>query len=250
MMKLRIATYNIAAGLSCGYFQKKDYRISADIIKGIDADIIGLNEVGKPLPKDITDHAEFIANHCGYKHFIFGQATLYGNSPYGNAILSKFPIEKSDVYQIKERKQILPGIYEPRCIISSHILCGITIRIICTHLGLFHDEQKRGINQICDIAKQENIPTIFMGDLNTCCNERILKPIKELVKDVCEIRNADTKTFPSNNPRTRLDYIFVTDDIRVNNVYTVKKIGSDHLPLVTEIEINCTHKRYNRHKKG
>ena len=131
-MKLKIATYNIAAGLNGDYFKKKNYYISADIIKHINADIIGLNEVGKPLPKEIEDHTRFIARHCGYENYIFGEAAIYRSYPYGNAILSRYPIDKSEVFPIKRHRQLLPGIYEPRCVLTANILCEKPIRIICT----------------------------------------------------------------------------------------------------------------------
>ena len=236
-MKLKIATYNIAAGLYGDYFKKKDYYISADIIKHINADIIGLNEVGKPLPKEIEDHTRFIAQHCGYENYIFGEAAIYRSYPYGNAILSKYPIDKPQVFQIKRHKQLLPGIYEPRCVLTANILCEKPLRIICTHLGLFPDEQKQGILKVCEVVKSEKIPTVFMGDLNTISVSSILAPVRKLLRDACEIRHDSLKTYPAGKPNRKLDYIFVTEDIIVNNVYTVQKVGSDHLPLAAEIEI-------------
>lgn len=236
-MKLKIATYNIAAGLSSGYFKKKNYYKAADVIKSIDADIITLNEVGKPLPKFIKAHADFIADYCGYKYFIFAKATTYGAFPYGNAVLSKYPIEHSEVYPLKKFVQLLPGIYEPRCILSVKISGEKPVRIICTHLGLFPDEQKMGLLKVSQIVNISDIPTVFMGDLNISKNKKMFTPIKSILKDACEMHGVTLKTYPSVKPRKRLDYIFVTDDISVRDIHVVTEIASDHLPLVAEISI-------------
>ncbi len=236
-MNLKIATYNIAAGLSNGYFKKKNYYKAADVIKSINADIITLNEVGKPLPDFIKEHTDFIANHCGYKYFIFAKATTYRAFPYGNAVLSKYPIESSEIYPIKKFVQLLPGIYEPRCILSVKISSEKPVRIICTHLGLFPDEQKMGLLKVSQLVKASEIPTVFMGDLNISNNNKMFTPIKSILKDACEMHGITLKTYPSFKPRKRLDYIFVTENISVTDVKVVNNIASDHLPLVAKIII-------------
>lgn len=238
-MDLTVATYNIAAGLSNGYFRKKDYYKAAEVIKSINADIIALNEVGKALPKHIEDHTAFLASYCEYKYFGFAKATSFGAYPYGNAILSKFPIDNLTVTPIKKFIHIAPGIYEPRCIFTVEVLCENKniIRVICTHFGLFPDEQRLGLNKVIDEIKNSKTPTIFMGDLNISKNNRVINSIRNLLTDVCVKSNKSVNTFPAKKPRKRLDYIFVSDNIEVIDVHTVKVVASDHLPLVAKISL-------------
>ncbi len=236
-MTLTVATYNIAAGLSNGYFRKKNYYKSADVIKAIDADIISLNEVGKPLPAFIKEHTSFIARYCGYKYYTFAKATSFGTFPYGNAILSRYPIENLTVTPIKKFVHIAPGIYEPRCILSGEIKCENTLRVICTHLGLLPDEQKLGLNKVAEQIRASKIPTVFMGDLNINGDKNIIRPIKNILTDVCDSYGNSVKTFPAKKPKKRLDYIFVSDNINIEDVHAVKAIASDHLPLVARITI-------------
>ncbi|MBQ3969315.1 MAG: endonuclease/exonuclease/phosphatase family protein [Clostridia bacterium] len=239
-MKLKTATYNIAAGLSGGYFKPKDYLKAADVIKRIDADVIALNEVGKPLPDHISEHTEFLANRCGYKYYFFAKAASYRSFPYGNAVLSKFPIDSANVIPLKKFKQILPGIYEPRCILTAEILSHIPFRIICTHLGLFPDEQKLGILKAAEIAGTSQLPTVLMGDLNISGNKNMFVPFKNILNDVCDLHGVTLKTFPAHKPQKRLDYIFVSNNITVENVEVVSEIASDHLPLVAFLDIQKT----------
>ena len=235
-LKLKIATYNICAGSSDGYFKKKNYYKATEVIASVNADVIALNEVGKKLPPYIKDHAAFIANECGYKYFHFACAASFGNFPYGNAILSKYPISRYSEIPIKIFDSKLPAIYEPRCILCTHIDSDIPIRVICTHLGLFRDEQRKGIRIVSELIKTSNMPTVFMGDMNINGDQSLITETFGLkLIDVCAARNSHIKTYPSANPKKRLDYIFLSEDIEPTNVYAVNTTASDHLPLVADI---------------
>ncbi len=238
-MQLKVATYNIRAGVSDGYFKKKNYYKAARAISSIDADIVALNEVGKHVPKEIKEHAGFIAEQCGYPYHHFAQATTFGSFPYGNAILSKYPIEKLSVVPVKKFVQILPGIYEPRCILSAHVHAGVPLRVICTHLGLMPDEQRLGIKKVAELVEASSVPTVFMGDMNIDGSRPIITDKLGLrLHDACVLTNTHPVTYPSARPRKRLDYIFVSEGIEVCGIYTANVIASDHLPLVAEINIH------------
>ena len=237
-MDIRVATYNIRAGLSDGYFRKKNYLKAADVISQIDADIIALNEVGKHVPKEIREHAEFLAKQCGYKYHRFGKATMFGAYPYGNAVLSKHPIDAVSVIPVKKFVQILPGIYEPRCIIAAQIRLDKPIRVLAAHFGLFPDEQRLAVEKIAQLAESSELPTVFMGDLNIASpSERLTSQLGKQLRDACELRGASLNTYPSAKPRKRLDYIFVSNSIDVRNVFVVNEAASDHLPLVADISV-------------
>lgn len=235
-MTLTVATYNIAAGLSDGLFKKKNYYKSADVIKNLNADIITLNEVGKPIPEYIEEHAAFLAGYCGYKYFAFAKATTFSSYPYGNAILSRYPLKNIKIIPVRRFINIFPGIYEPRCILTAEVQSEKPFRIICTHLGLMPDERKMGISKVAEQLAVSKKPTVFMGDLNINGNNKTtVRPLRKWLRDVCENRNL--KTFPAKKPKKRLDYIFISGNIYVDDVFTVDSVASDHLPLVAKISL-------------
>ena len=76
-----------------------------------------------------------------------------------------------------------------------------------------------------------------MGDFNVTPDNPVLNPIKEKLKDAgmgfCE----NTPTFPSDNPKIKIDYIFVSSDIEVKHAEIPEKIASDHRVHTAEIKI-------------
>jgi endonuclease/exonuclease/phosphatase family metal-dependent hydrolase len=48
--------------------------------------------------------------------------------------------------------------------------------------------------------------------------------------------DGEKETYPSNNPYMKIDYIF-TKNLKVKDSKVVKKIVSDHFPIVNTIEI-------------
>ena len=75
------------------------------------------------------------------------------------------------------------------------------------------------------------------GDLNLKSGSKLLLPLKHLVKDVCEVYSPGLKTFPAKKPQKRLDYILVSDIIKIEKVSVLRKNASDHLPLTAELFI-------------
>ena len=87
------------------YVERKiDFEIMARAILDCNADIVGLNEM-----RDAGTHSEFTAQVeklselTGMKYFYFAQAIeITGKGPYGNAILSKYPILRAETITIPD----------------------------------------------------------------------------------------------------------------------------------------------------
>jgi endonuclease/exonuclease/phosphatase family metal-dependent hydrolase len=47
----------------------------------------------------------------------------------------------------------------------------------------------------------------------------------------------DGYTIPSTGPSARIDYVLVSPHIEVERAIVPSSLGSDHLPLVTELEL-------------
>ncbi len=225
---MKIVTFNI---LHCmNYLTKKiDFTSFAEEIKGFDADIIGLNEVrGRGFIKDYTDQLKKLSGLTGYDYY-FGKAILVeGTSPYGNGLFAKNGIDNALTIRIPDPdKKTGSEMYESRCIIKANI--G-KYTVIVTHMGLNPDERENAVKAILKNAPDKNC--IIMGDFNCTPDSPELRPLLE------KYASADTKafTFPSYNPRIKIDYILTSKDITVKSFGTSEKILSDHLAHFIEIE--------------
>lgn len=224
-MNIKVMSFNTQ---HCkNYITKKiDYDSIINLIKKYDVDIIGLNEIfGKFI---IKSQVERIAKKLGY-YCYFGKATNIAFRNYGNAIISKYPILNTEIihipYPIKFKKN-----YQKRSILKANILVNNKVlHVFVTHLGLNDDEKENGINTI--LKNISNTNTILMGDFNMAPDNNIIDKIKLINTD------KNNLTWPSIKPKYKLDYIFVSKDIKFFLSDTLNEIISDHLPCITQIRI-------------
>ncbi len=89
--RLRVATYNVHGCVGMDG-QRSESRI-AEVIASMSADIVGLQELDLGRPRSShADQAALIATRLGWKYH-FHPAMRSGEEQYGNAIVSRFPIE-------------------------------------------------------------------------------------------------------------------------------------------------------------
>lgn len=131
-MKLRMMTYNIQHGLdyNCrlpgrhpGLGHDIDLTQIAAVIRMQGPDIVALNEVRGLGPAwEYTAQAETIAGMLGW-HCYFAPAIWFdGTSPYGNAILSRYPLLSAERILIPDPEvKDEDAYYETRCVLRARI---------------------------------------------------------------------------------------------------------------------------------
>lgn len=236
---LKVMTFNIQHALD---YQKQiiDFNLFINAIKKHGADVCGLNEVRGAGPvKDYTDQTNTIADGLGF-HRYFGEAIkVQGTSPYGNAIVSKFPFKSVETIKIPDPKIKRGNLtFESRCIVKAVMdFQGKEICFLICHMGLNLSEQKNAVKAICNLLDGLEIPVILMGDFNTTPESKVLKPIRKLMKDTDEFNPLKNQgTYPSDKPNVKIDYIFYRG-LKCVKTETIKEIYSDHLPIIAEFEI-------------
>ena len=235
---LRVMTYNIQHGIDYVHRLKtKEVIVNLDkiveIIKSVNPDIVALNEVyDAPVPY-LEKQAEYIASKLGY-YFAFGKAINIKGGEYGNALLSRFPLHDVSVISIPDAiNHNEPVYYESRSIIKAYINKeGKKYHFFVSHFGLAKEEQDNGTALIKELVNDlDNV--IFMGDLNLTPDDKNYQEITKVLKNAV---NENIKTFPSINPVSRIDYIFVSNDIKVMKNKVLDIVFSDHLPVTIDIE--------------
>ena len=235
-MKITVMSFNIQHCFN--YVTKEiDFDAFAREIRSVGADIVGLNEVrGEGPDPEYTEQARILGEMLGFNYY-FGQSTLIdGENPYGNAVLSKYPILSARTVGIPDPEvPAYDGYYETRSVLEAKIdvAGGLTVNV--THFGLNPDEAANAAETVQNLIKDERY--IVRGDFNITPDDPLLLPLRERLYDTAELFGPDVKSYPSDAPEVRIDHMFASRDIKVLSARVPAHVVSDHRPYVTEIEI-------------
>lgn len=244
-MKLKLMTYNIMSGRNYPELKNgKDWldptlvnpSLVAKVIKEQSADIVGMNEVhGEGFIFD--NQPDRIAKEAGYDYYYFAQAIIDRGSPYGNAVLSKYPIVGAETIALDAGDPAEDSNCEARSIAKVIIdLNGQKIMVLVSHFGLLSSEKWTAVETIKKILEESDYPCILMGDFNMCPNELLIQELKCILKDTApEVVEGNWYTFSSDNPIMKIDYIFVDKTIKVVKAQALEAEPSDHKPYVAEV---------------
>ena len=233
-MDITVMSFNIQ---HCRNFMTReiDYDSFVEEIRKRNADIIGLNEVrGKGDDPRYEDQARILAEKLGYYCYFARAIFVKGNNPYGNAILSKYPILSAETIMIPDPDPHgYDGYYESRCILKASIdVCG-GLNVLVSHFGLNPDEQENAVKSVLENMEQEK--SILMGDFNMAPDQPMIKRVREGLYDTADLFDENLLSWPSDQPQIRIDYMFAPRDIRVKAADIPADIVSDHRPYVVII---------------
>lgn len=239
-MKLELLSWNI--------WQGQHLPEIIEFLKTANADIIGLQEI---IEKDSTNTAKEIARELDY-NYVYYQAiekTRLGY-PQGNAILSKYPIKESKCHFLSDLSTYVnTAESEPRIAVEAEIkIDNKSLRVFTVHLAYSHKFQSSKIRdlQVDNLIKLlPHKETILLGDFNshpdsaymTQLNKLLQNTDADLTQPTWTIYPFDYEGFKETELKHRLDYIFVTKDIKVLDFSIGKSKGSDHLPILTTIQV-------------
>ena len=208
-----------------------DYDAFAEVIRQSGADVVGLNEV-YGASEWFGAQAEQLAARLGW-HAFFAEGFLDEDvHPFGNAVVSRFPIEAAQNVRIPY-PSVREGTdyYEPRCVLRTRI-AGNTFLI--THFGLNPDEQQNALSTVLPLL--EDTRCILMGDFNVTPDNAVLLPIRQRMQDVDAFLPAGAMSFPADTPRKKIDYLFTSRDYTVRSAQILPVVVSDHRPYLAELE--------------
>ena len=124
---------------------------------------------------------------------------------------------------------------------------GGTNRFLGTHLdqskGSLREQKATAVDRLLDavsFADTKSIATVLAGDFNDVPKSRTLGCFEKRWQVEPRIENRNLATYPSESPRTRIDYVavdqagtLVLDSLKV----VPEPLASDHRPVVGELVI-------------
>src|SRR3989344_4505878 len=226
-MRIKVLSWNI--------WLDGDLDTVIDFVRESDADIIGMQEV---IPERQPNVLESLAA-LGYKNvFSSVMKSRRRGLQIGNAILSKYPIQKSVEHVLSET--------ERRTALQADIIIeNTTLYVFNTHL--LHTHQKQSDTQDLQVANLLKLlsreKTIVMGDFNATPESSVIQRMESVLNN-CDPNGTPTwstdprgcKTCAPQAIDTRLDYIFASKDLKTNSPAVLASNASDHLPLSVTIE--------------
>lgn len=236
-MKLRILSFNIQHGFNYKTKAGIDLPAVADAIRSFSPDFVGLNEVrGRGRTEEYTAQAETIASLLGY-HCYFGRSIYVGGTePYGNAVLSRYPIVGTKIIRIPD-PIICASRVESRSVIRAEIELPEEKRLAAyvSHFGLSGEEREHAVSTTLAALRDERLPFVLMGDFNMEPDDPLLSPFFRELTDSSPFTDGK-KSFPSDCPSGKIDYIFTSREIAVRFADIPQIVVSDHCPIYADIE--------------
>lgn len=240
-LTLRVLTYNIHHGE--GMDGTIDLERIADVIKASEADLVALQEVDKGVKRtDRVDQPAVLAELTGM-HVVFEKNINYQGGEYGNAVLSRLPVEQFENHALP---QSIPG--EQRGLLEVHVqAAGRAVVFFATHFDYHEDDGERlaSADMLRERVEQQQGKTVIVaGDLNVSPDSRVMEKVTAFLSDTYNPDAAPGPdpgfTFPADEPDRRIDYILHTPqkDLHVVECRVIEEpVASDHRPLLAVFEL-------------
>lgn len=241
----RIVTYNVHRCV--GNDRRLDVARVAAVLAELNPDIVALQEldVGRRRTGGV-DQAHEIARRLDMACH-FHAALQVEEERYGDAILTAYPerLVKTGPLPGHPRMRAL----EPRGALWVEVeIDRRPVQIINTHLGLVPREQQIQAAHLAGPAWLEHPdcrwPAILLGDFNATASSIVYRTLTHSLKPARRLaaRRQPTSTFPAPLPVLRIDHLFVSPGIEVQEVSApfdpLTRVASDHLPLVMDFELS------------
>ncbi|MBB5437418.1 endonuclease/exonuclease/phosphatase family metal-dependent hydrolase [Pedobacter sp. AK017] len=238
--KIKVMTYNIHIGnppsKPAGIV---DLPAIAAVIKAQDPDLVALQEVDVNTNRSGTslDEAKELARLTGMNYF-YTKAIDYDGGQFGDAVLSRFPILESKGYELPVTAK-LGGETRSVALITVEKE-GQRFLFASTHLDHLTAEDNRMLQatELVKIVKTFTLPLIIAGDFNATPMSNPLTILRQELSWGC--KSSCPLTFSAQKPGSTIDYVMMrpAEKFNVLSYVTVNEsYASDHLPLVTEIQL-------------
>lgn len=233
---VKVLSFNILHGATT----KGDFNLDniAKVIEDTNPDLVALQEVDYK-----TNRAKKydLATELGWRTKmapLFARAMYYDGGGYGEGILSKYSFLSTRNVPLP----CSPG-NEPRAAAEASVILssGDTITFIGTHFDHTRDERDR-IAQASEVNKvyaDHPFPMILAGDLNAQPGSKTIDILESFWTSSYEKDNPEP-TFPSDNPRVKIDYVmyYPANRWKVLETKVVQdEIASDHCAYLVVLEL-------------
>jgi endonuclease/exonuclease/phosphatase family metal-dependent hydrolase len=249
-VRIRVLTYNIhrAIGVDRSF---RPERIM-EILAHHDPDLVLLQEVDDGVPRSRNlDLARELAEQLDYPHRAVGHNVNLRKGRYGNATLSRFPIERERNIDLTIGKKKRRGCQHTTIRIGDGGDGSQRLEVFNLHLGLSARERRQQIGLMASSQEFSSLPRdaacIVGGDFNDW-RSLLREFFVEVLGFDCATESLTVKgrspirTYPSFSPRGPLDRLYFRGSIERILArrcrLRISKVASDHWPVIAEFELS------------
>lgn len=226
---VNVLSYNIHHGE--GVDGRLDLGRIAKVITDSGADLVALQEVdAKTQRTGGVDQTAELGRLTGLRAY-FGKAMDYQGGAYGQALLSRWPLEDLTVHALPN-----PVAREPRIALAAVVRApGLKpFRMVGTHLDANRDGAVRVLQaqELVRLFAADPLPTVLVGDFNALPEARPMTLLLERFTDAAAGR--PEPTIPAEHPTRRIDYVLFRPAAQwtpVTSSVLAEPTASDHRPV-------------------
>jgi endonuclease/exonuclease/phosphatase family metal-dependent hydrolase len=239
---VRLVTWNIHGGW--GRDGRCDPGRIAALLQDMRCDIAALQEVGDldraNREAEVADQASWLGRRLGW-FVAYGPNLVQRGRPYGNAILSRFPIAHAQNYDLSVPSR------EPRGCLRADLLLpdDRSLHVFNLHLGLSGGERRKQAAMLfsADLLRDTALaaPLVVCGDFNmwSPLPGPIFRLLRSALFDAAVVARSRRATYPSALPFLRLDRAYVDARTEVSGCGVINdprtRAASDHLPVWVDL---------------
>jgi endonuclease/exonuclease/phosphatase family metal-dependent hydrolase len=223
-----------------------DQRVSAariaEVLREVDADVIALQEILRVTNEDPKhDQVGFLASELGMEHCAFGHNRPLQGGTYGNATLSRFPIDNWTNYDVSHAKRERRG-----CLRTDiRLPKGQLVHVMNLHLGTGFMERRAQARMLLSpellLSGDFKDPRIVVGDFNEWTRGLATRLLSEHFVSAESNGRRVKPSYPGVMPLLRLDHVYYDGKLTLESfaLHRSKKalVASDHVPMVTEFKV-------------
>lgn len=120
-------------------------------------------------------------------------------------------------------------------------LDGLGLSITAVQLGLRPDVRRTNLDELVTFLRSIDLPSVLGCDLNESVRSPVASALASIYQDAYALAGlASGATYPTSDPSSRQDFVFVDPDLRVTASFVASggavDVASHHLPVVADIE--------------
>ncbi len=243
---LRVLVFNIHAGKDAA--GKDNIADLATLIRTTRADVVLMQEVDRGTNR--SGKVDQVQALMGATRFsgVFGRSLDYDGGQYGIAAFARrgFVFNETIDLPVTPAQARAGGSHEPRAaLLASAITRGGRFRVLTTHLDpsaedTYRLQEAQTVVNIVHARVSGDTPMLVGGDFNAEPASAVIRKLLDggLRDSWTECGHGDGLTYPADQPRKRIDYVFLTGTLQCTAAEVIDTRISDHRPLLVTLRGN------------